>query len=153
MGFTEGNMTNQFIIPKVHPHNLQLQSDYLAAKRADIIEANARIRERKVRGFQGLSDQALVAVGATPLYELNKSDLGLRIANARNRTSVHQGQELSRERMRKIYEVARQMLELGRDAYPQLYKSVSTRELMGFRIPRKGVGLPAPRCSAMLRAG
>ncbi|NJM42598.1 MAG: hypothetical protein HC853_18575 [Anaerolineae bacterium] len=39
--------------------------------------------------------------------------------------------------MRKIYEVARQMLELGRNAYPQLYKTVSIREL------KRWVG-PAP---------
>ena len=36
------------------------------------------------------------------------------------------------------------MLELGLDVYPRLYKKVGMRELKGLRIPRRGVGVPAP---------
>ena len=126
----------------IHAHNLQLQADYLIAKRADIVDANPHSRQQKLQGFHGLSDQVLLAIGDTPLYELDKSEVGLRLSNARNRTRARDDVELSRERMRKIYDVARQMLELGKELYPKLYTHINAREMKGFRIPRRGVGVP-----------
>jgi integrase len=108
------------VMQTIHPDNYRLRAEFLAELRA------GGTPEHHVRQRQSTTDHLLLVAGEHALTKMNVSDLKMLLATATNRIN---GDSLSRERCRKVYAHARELLNYALDRHPHEFMRIQRQHV------------------------